>query len=178
MSFDYDLNSPHVDATAWIAPSADVLGQVTIGPRSSIWFSAVIRGDCEAIEIGADTNVQDGAILHADPGRVCRLEDRVTVGHGAIVHGATVESDSMIGIRAVVLNGAVVETGSLIAAGALVPEGCRIPAGSVAMGVPAKVVRPVTEGDRQRIRHAWEHYVAAAKAARQAFGSPLPAPDS
>ncbi|HAN99687.1 MAG TPA: gamma carbonic anhydrase family protein [Planctomycetaceae bacterium] len=170
MPLDYRFDRTRVAASAWIASSADVMGDVRIGERSSVWFGAVARGDGESIAIGDDTNVQDGAILHADPGLPCRLGDRVTVGHGAIVHGAIVEADSLIGIRATVLNGATIGAGSLIAAGALVPERTVIPPGSLAMGVPAKVVRPVTEADRERIGRAWKHYVQAAREARESLG--------
>jgi len=150
-----------VAASAYIAPSAKVLGDVTIGERSSIWFGAVIRGDTAPIRIGAGTNVQDGSILHADAGFPCTIGDRVTLGHGAIVHGAIVEDDCLIGMRAVVMNGARIGRGSLVAVGSLVTEGTQVPPGSVVMGQPAKVKRELTERDIERIRHAADHYVAA-----------------
>jgi carbonic anhydrase/acetyltransferase-like protein (isoleucine patch superfamily) len=109
-----------IDPTAWIAPTAVVLGDVTIGPDSTIWYHAVIRGDTEAIHVGCETNVQDGCILHADPGFPCTLGDRVTLGHGAIVHGATVSDDCLIGMRAVVMNGAKIGRGSIVGVGAIV----------------------------------------------------------
>ncbi len=152
-----------VDPTAWIAPGAVVIGNVTIGAESSIWFHAVIRGDTERIQIGRQTNVQDLCVLHADAGFPCVLGDRVTVGHAAIVHGATVEDDCMIGMRAVVMNGARIGAGSLIAVGAVVTEGTVIPPGSVVMGLPGKVQRAVSEQDRQRIEHAARHYVEQAQ---------------
>ncbi len=157
-----------VDSTAFIAPGAAVNGDATIGAESSVWFGAVIRGDTEAIRIGRQTNVQDGCVLHADEGFPCTLGDRVTLGHGAIVHGATVEDDCLIGMRAVVMNGAKIGQGSIIAVGSIVTEGTEIPPGSVAIGQPAKVKRQVTDRDRERIRHAAEHYVAAAKVYREA----------
>ena len=157
-----------VDAGAYIAPDAVVLGDVTIGAGSSVWFGAVIRGDSEAIRIGRDTNVQDGCILHADEGYPCTLGDRVTLGHGAIVHGATVEDECLIGMRAVVMNGARIGRGSIVAVGSVVIEGMEVPPGSVVMGQPAKVRRQVNERDRERIRHAAEHYVAAGKVYREA----------
>jgi carbonic anhydrase/acetyltransferase-like protein (isoleucine patch superfamily) len=159
-----------IDPTAYIAPSAVVIGDVTIAAESSVWFGAVIRGDTEAIRVGRQTNVQDGSILHADSGFPCTLGDRVTLGHGAIVHGATVEDDCLIGMRAVVMNGAKVGRGSIVAVGSVVAEGTDIPPGSVVMGQPAKVKRQVTERDLGRIRHAAEHYVAAAKVYREARG--------
>ena len=152
-----------IDATAFIAPTAVVLGDVTILAEATVWFGAVIRGDTASIHIGRQTNVQDGCILHADPGFPCRLGDRVTLGHGAIVHGATVEDDCLIGMRAVVMNGAKIGRGSIVAVGSIVTEGTEIPPGSIAMGQPAKVKREATERDRVRIRHAAEHYVAAGR---------------
>jgi carbonic anhydrase/acetyltransferase-like protein (isoleucine patch superfamily) len=150
--------------TAFIASGAVVLGDVTIGERSSVWFNAVIRGDTERIVIGKETNIQDGCILHADAGFPCTLGDRVTLGHGAIVHGATIEDDVMIGMRAVVMNGARIGRGSIVAVGAIVLEEMYVPPGSVVMGTPAVIKREVTERDTNRIRHAAEHYVKAAKA--------------
>jgi carbonic anhydrase/acetyltransferase-like protein (isoleucine patch superfamily) len=152
-----------IDPTAFIAPTATVLGDVTIGAEASVWFGAVIRGDTAPIRIGRQTNVQDGCILHADPGFLCTLGDRVTVGHGAIIHGATVEDDCLIGMRAVVMNGARIGRGSIVAVGSIVTEGTEIPPGSVAMGQPAKVKRQATDRDREMIRHAAQHYVAAGR---------------
>src|SRR5262245_45085957 len=156
-----------VDSTAFIAPGAVVIGDVTIGAESSVWFGAVIRGDTEVIRIGRQTNVQDGCVLHADEGFPCTLGDRVTLGHGAIVHGATVEDDCLIGMRAVVMNGATIGRGSVVAVGSVVTEGTEIAPASIAMGQPAKVKRAMTNRDLGRIRHAAEHYVAAAKAYRE-----------
>lgn len=153
-----------VDPSAFLAPGAVVLGDVTIGKEASVWYGAVIRGDCEAIKIGEQTNVQDGCILHADPGFPCTLGNRVTLGHAAIVHGATVEDDVLIGMKAVVMNGAKIGRGSIVAVGAIVTEGTEIPPGSVVMGQPAKVKRPAEERDRAYIRRAAEHYVAAGRA--------------
>jgi len=153
-----------VDPTAFIAPGAVVLGNVTIAARASVWFATVIRGDSAAIVIGEETNVQDGCVLHADPGFPCVLGKRVTLGHGAIVHGATVEDDVLIGMRAVVMNGARVGSGSIVGVGAVVTEGTEIPPGSIVLGQPAKVKRPAEPRDAERIRHAAAHYVGAAKA--------------
>ncbi|MBC8355565.1 MAG: gamma carbonic anhydrase family protein [Planctomycetes bacterium] len=152
-----------VDPTAYIARGAIVLGDVVIGAESSIWFNAVVRGDTEAIRIGNQTNVQDLCVLHSDRGFPCVLGDRVTVGHAAIVHGATVDDDCMIGMRAVVMNGAKIGKGSLVAVGAVVTEGTIVPPGSVVMGVPGKIQREVTETDLARITHAALHYVEQAK---------------
>jgi len=160
-----------VDSSAWIAPGAVVLGDVTLGAEATVWYAAVIRGDSAPIRIGRQTNVQDGCVLHADEGLPCTLGDRVTLGHGAIVHGATVEDDCLIGMRAVVMNGARIGKGSIVAVGSIVTEGTVIPPGSIALGQPAKVKREVGERELAMIRHAAEHYVAAGKVYRAAGGS-------
>lgn len=152
-----------VSPSAWIAPNATVRGDVWIGSLSSVWFGTVIRGDSAPIRIGEGSNVQDLCCLHADPGFPCLIGDRVTIGHGAIVHGARVENDALIGIGATVLNGATIGSGAIVGAGALVPEGKSIPPGSLAVGVPAKVIRTLSPEDRQRIVHASEHYVALSR---------------
>jgi carbonic anhydrase/acetyltransferase-like protein (isoleucine patch superfamily) len=153
-------------ASVFIAPGAVVLGDVTIGEHSSVWFNAVIRGDTEAIAVGCQTNIQDGCVLHADAGFPCTLGDRVTLGHGAIVHGATIEDDVMIGMRAVVMNGAKIGRGSIVAVGAIVLEGMHVPPGSVVMGAPAVVKRQAADKDTARIQHAAQHYVEAARTFR------------
>ncbi len=157
-----------VDPSVFIAPGAIVLGDVTMAAESSVWFNAVVRGDTDSIRIGRQSNVQDLAVIHCDEGVPCTIGDRVTLGHAAIVHGATLEDDCLIGIRAVVMNGARIGAGSLIAVGALITEGVEIPPGSLVMGVPGKVIRQITERDLERIRHAASHYVGAAKAYREA----------
>lgn len=157
--------------SAYIAAGAVVLGNVTLAEEASVWFNAVIRGDTAAIRIGPRTNVQDLCCLHADPGFPCELGAGVTVGHGAIVHGAIIEDDVLIGMKAVVMNGARVGRGSIVAVGALVTEGMVIPPNSVVMGSPAVVKRETTDRDRGRISHAAEHYVAAAKVYRELRGN-------
>lgn len=152
-----------ISRSATLASGAVVLGDVTIGPESSVWFHAVIRGDAERIVIGKCTNVQDMCLLHSDPGFTCTLGDRVTLGHGAIVHGATVEDDCLIGMKAVVMNGAVIGAGSIVGAGAVVTEGTIIPPGSLVLGLPGKVVRPTNDRDRQKIASAAAHYVQTAR---------------
>ena len=159
-----------VASTALIAPGAVVLGDVSLGAGASIWFNAVVRGDTEQIVIGSDTNVQDLCLLHADPGFPCRLGERVTLGHGAIVHGATVEDDCLIGMKAVVMNGATIGTGSIVGVGAVVTEGTVIPPNSVVLGTPGKVKRQTEPRDLERIRHAARHYVEAAAALLAALG--------
>ena len=156
-----------VHPTAFIAPGAVVVGDVTLEEESSVWFNAVIRGDMDAIRIGPRSNVQDGAVLHADEGVPCTLGADVTVGHLALVHGATVGDNVLIGMRSVVMNGAVIGEGSLIAAGALVTEGTIIPPGSLVVGMPGKVARQLKPEHIERIRHAAAHYVANARRYRQ-----------
>ncbi len=167
--FHTEFRPEQIHPSAFIAPSAVVIGDVTIGPHSSVWFHAVLRGDVEKIVVGVDTNIQDGCVLHADPGFPCVLGDRVTLGHGAIVHGANVGDDVLIGMRAVVMNGACIGPGSIVAVGAVVLEGMEAPPGSVLMGAPARIRRTAEARDRALIQHAAEHYVAAAAAYRQAF---------
>ncbi len=140
-----------------------VLGDVTLGPRSSVWYGAVLRGDMAAIVVGEATNLQDGTIVHVDAGKPARIGARVGVGHRAILHACTVEDDCLIGMGAILLNDVHVGMGSVVAAGAVVPEGTRVPPGSLVVGVPARVTRAVDETLRARIRHTWEHYVVEAE---------------
>ncbi len=163
MTNDISFRPELIDPTAFMAAGAVVLGNVTIGAESSVWFNAVIRGDTEAIRIGRQSNVQDLCMLHADEGLPCVIGDRVTLGHAAIVHGATIEDDVLIGMRAVVLNGTRIGSGSIIGVGAVVTEGVEIPPNSIVVGMPGKVKRPAEPRDFERIRHAAEHYVEAAK---------------
>lgn len=151
-----------IDASAFIAHNATVLGEVRIGAEASVWFGAVMRGDAERIEVGPRTNVQDQCVLHGDPGVPCLLGADVTVGHSAVVHGATVEDEALIGIGAIILNGAHIGRGAIVAAGALVTEGTVIPAGMLAMGSPAKVIKPVGESLATRCRENTQHYVRLA----------------
>jgi carbonic anhydrase/acetyltransferase-like protein (isoleucine patch superfamily) len=139
------------------------MGDVTLGPRASVWYGAVLRGDMDRIVIGEDTNLQDGSIVHVDEGRPALIGARVGVGHRAILHGCTVEDDCLVGMGSILLNGVVLSTGSVVAAGAVVREGMVVPPGSLVMGVPALVVRPVDDGLRARIRATWEHYVELAR---------------
>ena len=167
MTFQIEFRPQQVADSAFIASQTTILGDVTIGPGSSVWFGSVIRGDTEKITVGENSNVQDLSLLHADPGFPCRIGDRVTVGHGAIIHGATIEDDTMIGMRAVVLNGARVGSGSIVAAGAVITEGREIPPRSFVAGVPAKIRSEVTDRHREMIQHAANHYTLAAKTYRQ-----------
>jgi carbonic anhydrase/acetyltransferase-like protein (isoleucine patch superfamily) len=152
-----------IDPTAFIARGAIVLGDVSLGRDASVWFNAVIRGDAERIAIGDETNIQDLSMVHADPGLPSLVGSRVTVGHRVILHGCIIEDDCLIGMGAIVLNGARIGRGSVIGAGAVVTEGMNVPPGSVVLGVPGRVVRPVDETARERIEHAWRHYVAESR---------------
>lgn len=168
---------PEVAATAFVATSAEVNGDVRLGARVSVWYGAVLRGDIAPIHVGPDSNIQDGCILHTDRDYPCIVGSRVTVGHGALLHGCTVEDDALIGMRATVLTGARVGAGAIVAAGALVPEGAMVPAGMVAMGVPARAVRAVRPHERARADAGVQHYVElgalhAAAGATSATGPP------
>src|SRR5271155_4970602 len=155
---------PTIAASAYIDPSAQVIGNITVGERSSIWPNVTARGDVNTIQIGDDSNIQDNSVLHCDAGLYpLKIGNRVTVGHLAMLHGCTIEDDCLIGIGAIVLNGAKIGHGSVIAAGAVVPEGAEIPPESMVMGVPAKVKRPLPVEERERFRQNALHYVEAAR---------------
>ena len=156
-----------IDPTAFIHPAAFVCGDVTLGPRASVWPAAVIRADSAPVTIGASSNVQDGVVIHVDPGLPCTIGAGVTIGHRAIVHGATVEDDCLIAMGAIVLNRVVIGRGSLIGAGAVCTEGMVIPPGSLVLGVPAKVVRPLDNDLRGRLAAGVEAYVALAERHRR-----------
>jgi carbonic anhydrase/acetyltransferase-like protein (isoleucine patch superfamily) len=142
---------PRVDASAFVAPGAWIVGDVEIGPEASVWFNAVLRGDSDRVFVGAGSNVQDGAVLHTDGGAPCTVEDECTVGHRAIVHGCRIGRGSLVGMGAVVLSGAVIGPESLVAAGAVVPEGKVFGARSLLMGSPARLVRELTDADVERL---------------------------
>ena len=144
----------------WIAPTAVVIGKVRLGKNASVWWGAVLRGDNDPITLGENSNVQDGCVLHADPGFPLTIGKDVTVGHLSMLHGCTIGDNSLIGIGAVILNGAVIGANCLIGAKTLVPEGKEIPANSLVMGAPAKVVRQLEPRHVARIREGAESYVA------------------
>jgi len=160
--------TPQVADAAFLAPGAVLIGAVTLGAGTSVWYGCVLRADGGTITIGRDVNIQDGSIMHADPTFPAVLGDRVSLGHGAIVHGATVEDDVLIGMRATVLNGARIGAGSIVAAGALVTPGTVVPPGSLVAGVPARVLRAVSDEDTAVItrttpsyrKHAADHRAA------------------
>lgn len=152
--------TPRIAPSAYIDPSAQVIGDVVIGERSSVWPNVSIRGDVNHIRIGEETSIQDNTVLHVDhmvyP---CIVGNRVTVGHSVVLHGCEVEEDALIGIGAIVLNGAKIGAGAVVAAGALVPEGMVVPPNVVVMGAPAKVKRDVTPDEKQRFRKNCDNYV-------------------
>lgn len=146
-------------SSIWIAPDAQVMGKVSLGQGSTVWFGAVIRGDNDSITIGEGTNVQDGAVLHADPGFPLLIGDNVTVGHRAIVHGCTIGSGSLIGMGATVLNGVEIGRNCLVGANALLTEGKSFPDGSLIVGAPAKAIRTLSPEQVAGIQQIAEHYV-------------------
>lgn len=155
--------APVLAEDVFVAPGAQVIGRVTLGPRASVWFNAVLRGDNDPITIGADSNVQDGAMVHADPGVPTTIGAGVTIGHHAIVHGATIGDRSLIGMGATVLNRAVIGADCIVGANALVTEGKTFPAGSLIVGAPARLVRPLTEAEIAGLRLSAATYVANAE---------------
>ncbi|MEP7315395.1 MAG: gamma carbonic anhydrase family protein [Sphingomicrobium sp.] len=166
----YAINgkAPQLGEGAWAAPSADLIGDVRLAERASIWFGAVIRADNTPILIGADSNFQDGAIGHSDPGFPLSIGDRVTVGHQAILHGCTVEDEALIGMGARILNGAIIPAQSIVGAGALVTEGKTFEPRSLIVGSPARAIRTLSEEQVAMLRMSALHY--AEKAAHYAVG--------
>jgi carbonic anhydrase/acetyltransferase-like protein (isoleucine patch superfamily) len=157
-------SAPTVDSEAWVAPGAHVVGQVTIAAQCGVWFGAVVRGDNEPIRIGPGSNVQEGAVLHTDPGFPLAIGNGVTVGHQAMLHGCTIGDGCLIGIQAVVMNGASLGRECLVAAGALVTEGKSFPDRSLILGSPAKAVRTLSDAELTALRKSAEVYIAKAKA--------------
>jgi carbonic anhydrase/acetyltransferase-like protein (isoleucine patch superfamily) len=162
--YAFDDSLPQLAPTAWVAPSAAVLGRVVLADGVGIWFGAVLRGDNEPIVIGEGSNVQENTVMHTDMGFPLTVGRGVTIGHQAMLHGCTVGDDSLIGIQAVVMNGVRIGRECLIGAGALVPEGRTIPDRSLVLGSPGKVVRELTDEDVARIRAGAASYVARAAA--------------
>ncbi|MDX1439282.1 MAG: gamma carbonic anhydrase family protein [Rubricoccaceae bacterium] len=165
--------SPRYNETNYIAPTAAVIGDVTLGEGASIWFAASLRGDVHWIEIGAGSNVQDCAVVHVSRGtHPCKVGEGVTIGHSAVVHGCIVENDCLIGIGAVVLDGAVIGAGSIVGANATVTGNTLVPPGSLVLGSPARVVRTLTEEEISRNRDNAKHYV---RMSRMYLGQTVPA---
>ncbi len=157
--YELDGVAPRMADSAWVADSAQVLGNVVLGENSSVWFGAVLRGDTETITVGPGSNVQDGSVMHADIGFPLTLGANVTVGHLVMLHGCTIGDESLIGIGATVLNGAKIGRNCLVGAGSLVTEGKEFPDGSMIMGSPARVVKTLTPEQIAGLRRSAEHYI-------------------
>ncbi len=157
--YELDGVAPRLGNGAWIADSAQVMGNVELDDDVSVWFGTVIRGDTEVIRIGRGSNIQDGSVLHADIGKPITIGENVTVGHKVMLHGCTIGDGSLIGIGAIVLNGAKIGRGCIVGAGALVTEGKEFPDGSMIIGSPAKAVRELTPEQQQGLRWSAEHYI-------------------
>jgi carbonic anhydrase/acetyltransferase-like protein (isoleucine patch superfamily) len=162
-------HAPTIDETTFVADTATIIGKAVLSKNTSVWYGAVIRGDNEPITVGENSNVQEGAVLHTDPGFPLTIEDNVTIGHQAMLHGCTVRSGSLIGIQAVVLNGAVIGRNCLVGAGAVVTENKVFPDNSLILGAPAKVVRTLSEQDVARLQRNAQVYVER----RQTFKTEL-----
>lgn len=161
--YELDGVSPKMGAGAWVAESAEVIGAVELGENASVWFGAVVRGDTETIRIGANTNIQDHSVLHADVGKPLTIGDNVTVGHQVMLHGCTVGDNSLVGIQAVVLNGAVIGKNCIVGSGSVVTEGKVFPDNSLILGSPAKVARTLDDAAVERLRMSAAHYVDNAR---------------
>jgi carbonic anhydrase/acetyltransferase-like protein (isoleucine patch superfamily) len=162
--FSTEFRPDQIDPTAFIGQGVVIVGDVTLAAESSVWFNSTLRGDTTPIRVGARTNIQEGCILHADPGFPAVIGDDVTVGHGAIVHGATIGNKTLIGMRAVLLNGVVVGENSIVGACSLLTQGKVFPPGSLIMGVPARVVRALTEQEIEGNLMTAAHYVERSRA--------------
>ena len=160
------FGAPKIDADAFVAPTAVVVGAVTMGPRSSIWYGAVARADTEVIEIGADSNIQDGCTLHADEGFPLVVGQRVSVGHRVVLHGARIDDEVLVGMGSVIMNGAHIGSGSIVAAGAVVTQGKVFPPRSLIAGIPAKVLREATDDDLLHIQGNAKSYTDRLDSAR------------
>jgi carbonic anhydrase/acetyltransferase-like protein (isoleucine patch superfamily) len=165
--------APRLAPDVFLAPTAVVAGRVWIGTGSSVWYGSVLRAEDEEVVLGADCNVQDGCVLHADPGFPCVLGHRVSLGHRAVVHGARLADDVMVGMGAVVLNGARVGSWSVVAAGAVVRPGGQVPEGVLVAGVPAQVVRQITDAERALIKQTAAAYRSKAEQHREGLGGRL-----
>jgi len=167
--YELDQVSPTIADTAWVADSAQVMGQVDLAAHSSVWFVVMIPGNTESISIGEGSNIQDGSVLHADMGKPIVVGKHVTVGHKAMLHGCTIGDESLIGIGAIILNGAKIGKNCLVGAGSLVTEGKEFPDGSMIMGTPAKLVRSLSPEQIEGLRWSAGHYIANAERFRSGF---------
>ncbi len=162
---------PRIHETAFVAEGAQVIGDVTIGAGSSVWYNAVVRGDVQPVTIGRNTNIQDNCTVHSEPKVATVIGDDVSIGHNAVIHGCTIESGALVAMQATVLSGAVVGAGSVVGAGAVVGEGKVIPPRRLALGVPARVLRELNDQDVERVRLTAEHYAALAQEHKKTLGS-------
>ena len=160
-------HTPQIDPSAWVADSASVIGRVVLGASSSVWYGAVLRGDNDLMRIGARSSIQDGTVMHTDAGIELVVGDGVTVGHQCMLHGCSIGDGSLIGIQSVVLNRARIGRHCLVGAGSVVTEGKEFPDGSMIMGTPAKVVRPLRPDEIERLARSAAHYVELARAHRE-----------
>jgi len=168
--FPHGNTFPQVARSAWVAPGACVIGDVHLGEESSVWYGAVLRGDTEPIRIGARTNVQDGCILHADPGYPAVVGEGCVLGHNAVVHGCEIEDHCLVGMGCTILNGAKIGEGSIVAAGAVVPEGREFSPHSLIVGIPAKRAGEVSEEQAADIACGASEYIERAKEHRESLG--------
>ena len=159
MIMDYQEKTPRIHPTAWVAPTAVVVGDVVLEENANCWFGAVLRGDEDRIQVGTGSNIQDNAVLHADAGSPVHIGKDVTVGHAAVIHGCTLEDGVLVGMGAIVLNGATIRKGAIIAAGAVVLSQTEIPPNTIAAGTPAKVIKEMTPEAAEKIRENAYHYV-------------------
>ncbi len=168
MPYSHLAQTPQVDPTAWVAPSAELIGDVTLAESASVWYQTVVRADTETITIGAGSNIQDGSVLHADPGAPLQVGAQVTVGHRVVLHGCTVHDRVLVGMGAVIMNRAEIGSDTIIGAGAVVTQGTQVPPGSLVLGAPATVVRETTAAQREAIVANADRYRAHAAAHRSA----------
>lgn len=167
MRIYFNGKTPKISETAFVANSADIIGDVEVESYSSIWFNAVIRGDQNKIKIGSRTSIQDGVVIHADPENGVQIGDNVSVGHGAVLHGCRIEDNVLIGMNATVLNGAEIGKNSIVGANALVPQGKKFPPSSLIIGVPGTVKRETNKAEIEAIKKNADEYVEMAKEYRE-----------
>ena len=163
MIYDFEKNVPQVHPDAWVAPNASLIGKIKLEKNSSIWFNAVLRGDIELITIGESTNIQDGSVLHTDPGFKLNVGKGVTVGHMVMLHGCQIDDDTLIGIGSIILNNAKIGKNCIIGANSLITENKIIPDNSLVVGSPGRVLRKVTEEEIKAIHENAQHYVDGSK---------------
>lgn len=165
--FSFEDHTPDISSSAWAAESSQVIGRVRLAPHASVWPGAVLRGDLEEIRVGEGSNIQDNAVIHTEKGLPCTVEENVTVGHSAVLHGCTVKKGALIGMGAIILNGSVVEENAVVGAGSLVAEGKTVAAGTLVVGCPARFVRNLREEEIETEHRNTAHYVEQAQRFRR-----------